>query len=83
MRLNWPRVAKKRENIRNFDEMLTLDDLFHHQSSSEDHMILKDFLVKMFVLDPANRPTAVQCLRHPFLTKIFVDETEVLEDEKY
>jgi len=58
MRLNWPRVAKKRENIRNFDEMLTLDDLFHHQQAFHDHMLLKDFLAFMFILDPSKRPTA-------------------------
>ena len=58
MRLNWPRCAKKRENIRNFDEMLTLDELFKLQTEAEEHMMLKDFLKSMFVLDPEKRPTA-------------------------
>lgn len=62
MRLNWPQVAKKKENARNFDDMLTLDDIFKIQSDSRDHLMFKDLLKSMFVLDPKHRPSAAQCL---------------------
>ena len=29
MRMNWPKSAKSRQNIRNFDEMLSLKDIFY------------------------------------------------------
>jgi serine/threonine protein kinase len=75
MRLKWPLVAKKRENIRNFDEHLTLPDVFRAQASHPSHQLLKDFLSFMLVLDPAKRPSAADCLAHPFITSKVHDET--------
>ena len=72
MRMNWPRVAKKRENVRNFDEMLTLDEIFKSQQANPDHLLFKDFLKFMLVLDPNHRPSANDCLKHPFLREDYI-----------
>lgn len=34
----------------------------------EEHREFKEFLKFMFVLDPSKRPSAKECLEHPFIT---------------
>lgn len=46
------------------------------QSSRMEHLVFKDLLKMMFVLDPNKRPTAADILRHPFLQLGFTIDDE-------
>jgi serine/threonine protein kinase len=47
--------------------MLTLNDLVMAEYN-DHHKLFKEFLQYIFVIDPKHRPSATECLNHPFLS---------------
>ena len=45
----------------------------------DDHGVFKDFLYYILEIDPRNRPSAEDCLRHPFFQTAF-DEEFIMKD---
>ena len=66
-RLKWPQAAKNNESVRRVREMLLLDNIILDEFGPE-HQSLKVLLNFMLKIDHKKRPTATECLAHPFFT---------------
>ena len=56
------------DSITDFTPSKTIPSLFSKNLKRLTHPLLTDLILKMLAFDPDNRPTATQCLEHPFFT---------------
>ena len=64
-RLRWPQAARKQQSVKHVEEMLLFDDIIK-DDFGQDHINFKELLKFMLKLDPNKRPSASECLKHPF-----------------
>jgi len=57
--------AESSESIRRVKQMLLLDDIILDEFGA-DHVPFKNLITSMLVIDRDSRPTATDCLKHPF-----------------
>ena len=74
-RLQWPSAAKNNESVRRVRDMLLLDNIIPDDFGPE-HTSLKELLNFMLIIDHKKRPTASECLAHPFFTDFKDNKTE-------
>lgn len=67
-RLRWPSAASSQQSIQNVSEMLLLEDILPDKFG-EAHSQLRSLLKFMFKIDPYERPSASECLKHSFFTQ--------------
>lgn len=69
MRLRWPAAALRSSSRTAVTHMLLLDDIICDKWG-EIHVAFKDLLKYMLKIDPRERPSASECLQHPFFNDL-------------
>jgi serine/threonine protein kinase len=66
-RLRWPAAAKSQQSVKNVREMLLLEEILQTDYGPQ-HVQLRELLMYMLKIDPNERPSASECLKHPFFS---------------
>ena len=75
-RLRWPAAARSQQSAQNVRNMLLLQDIMRDEFGQQ-HSQLRSLLQFMLKIDPYERPSASECLKHPFFTqRFFSNSTE-------
>lgn len=69
-RLRWPSAARSQQSIQNVRDMLLLEDIMPDKFG-QSHSQLRSLLKFMLKIDPYERPSASESLKHSFFTQRF------------
>jgi hypothetical protein len=61
--LRWPSAARTKQSAKNVKDMLLLDDIMLNEFGPQ-HVQFKDLIKFMMKIDPYERPSASECLKH-------------------
>ena len=64
-RLRWPAAARTKQSAKNVKDMLMLDDIMLNEFGPQ-HVQFKELIKFMMKIDPYERPSASECLKHQF-----------------